>query len=878
MIMTKKLCLLLPIVLLIFSTSKAQLTENFSDGNFTANPMWTGNAADWIVNPAFQLQSNNTTANSTFYLSTVNKMATSAEWTFYVDLKFATSGSNYVDVYLTSSATNITDIGSTGYFVRIGNTAHEVSLYRKDAGIAAGIKIIDGIDGAINNTTNNQLKIRIIRNAANQWTLFRDITGTGTAYFSEGKIEDATYTSSAFFGFIVKQSIVASFAQKHFFDDVEIKTFVEDLTPPVLQSILIKTANTLDVLFNEALDKASSEMLINYEGNNMLGAPVAAILDVANSALVHLTFATNFTDKVNCLLTVNGVKDQADNIVTNASGNFIYYAPHIATQYDVVMDEIMADPTPSIALPNNDWIELKNTSTSIINLLGFKISSGVSVSGAIPDFSLKPDSFVIICATGNANVMSRFGHVLSVVNFPSLDNDGGQLSLISLQGKTIHSINYSAAWYQNELKKEGGWSLEMTDTKNPCSGISNWKASTNLMGGSPGSKNSNDAINTDKISPKILRAYALDSTTLILTFDEPLDSMKVATVSNYNLSNGVGTPIAAITLAPTFDKVNLKLNTPLIAGKIYIITVDDITDCMGNPVAPKSSVKVALSTVAESRDIIVNEILFNPPSAGSDYVEIYNRSNKIIDLKQTYIANRNSLGGLNSITQISTENHLLFPKEFLVLSNNIDWVKSTYINQNPTAFLKVMLPVFNDDKSNVVLLNAQGNITDEVAYSDKWHFTLLDNKEGVALERIDYDGLSNAADNWHSAATSVGYGTPSYKNSQYHINDGLQGEVKLSPEIISPDNDGQDDFATIEYNFPAPGYIANITIFDASGRPVRYLQRNGLCGTKGNFRWDGLGDKNQSLPTGIYIIYSEVFNLQGNTKQFKTAIVLARRT
>ena len=150
-------------------------------------------------------------------------------------------------------------------------------------------------------------------------------------------------------------------------------------------------------------------------------------------------------------------------------------------------------------------------------------------------------------------------------------------------------------------------------------------------------------------------------------------------------------------------------------------------------------------------------------------------------------------------------------------------------------------------------------------------------REGVALERIDYNSPTQSQDNWHSAATSAGYGTPTYKNSQYRLNDGVQGEIKLSPEIVSPDNDGQDDFATLEYNFPEPGYVANITIFNASGRPVRYLQRNALCGTKGSFRWDGLGEKSQQLATGVYIAFTEVFNLKGNRKQFKNAIVLARR-
>jgi hypothetical protein len=170
----------------------------------------------------------------------------------------------------------------------------------------------------------------------------------------------------------------------------------------------------------------------------------------------------------------------------------------------------------------------------------------------------------------------------------------------------------------------------------------------------------------------------------------------------------------------------------------------------------------------------------------------------------------------------------------------------------------------------------QGKIVDEVTYSDKWHFALISNTEGVSLERIDYNAPS-LQNNFHSAATSVGYGTPGYKNSQFRIDQQVQGDITVTPEVFSPDNDGMDDFATISYNFPSPGYVANITIFDASGRPVRYLQKNSLSGIKGSYTWDGLGEKQQKLSQGIYIIYTEIFNTEGKKKQFKNTIVLARR-
>lgn len=204
-------------------------------------------------------------------------------------------------------------------------------------------------------------------------------------------------------------------------------------------------------------------------------------------------------------------------------------------------------------------------------------------------------------------------------------------------------------------------------------------------------------------------------------------------------------------------------------------------------------------------------------------------------------------------------------------------VKREYLATNPDAFITgSSMPSYSDERGNVILLNNQGDIVDEVAYSDGWHFPLISNTEGVSLERINFDAAS-VNSNFHSAASSVGFGTPGYKNSQYRMNEILQGTITITPDIFSPDNDGIDDFATIDYNFPSPGYVANITIFDARGRPVRYLQRNALSGTKGYYRWDGLDDKNRRLPQGIYIVYTEIFNTEGKKKQFKNTIVLARK-
>jgi hypothetical protein len=319
------------------------------------------------------------------------------------------------------------------------------------------------------------------------------------------------------------------------------------------------------------------------------------------------------------------------------------------------------------------------------------------------------------------------------------------------------------------------------------------------------------------------------------------------------------------------------LNAPIVSGTVYTITAANVADCKGNAIGSKNNAKFGISQEADSFDIVINEILFNPKTGCEDYVELYNRSQKIVDLSHTYIANRNSSNVISNIQQVTVESILLFPKDFIVLTYDPVAVKSQYITTNPDAFMTVnSMPSFPDDVGDVIILNNQGAILDEVKYSDKWHFPLISNTEGVSLERINYEGTSLQS-NFHSAATSSGYGTPGYKNSQYRLNEEVPGTIAVVPDIFSPDNDGTDDFATINYSFPSPGYVANITIFDAMGRAVRYLQRNALSGIKGYYIWDGLDDKNRKLPQGIYIISTEIFNTEGKKKQFKNTIVLARR-
>lgn len=537
----------------------------------------------------------------------------------------------------------------------------------------------------------------------------------------------------------------------------------------------------------------------------------------------------------------------------------------------------MIDPTPQIGLPNNEWIELKNTTTAPINLQNWRISDATGQSGPMPNFILQPDSFVIVCTGSAVAAMSAFGTTISVTSFPSLDNDGDQVFLKAANGRTIHAVSYSSSWYQNEVKKGGGWTLEMIDIKSPCAGSSNWKASINTTGGTPGKKNSIDAVNNDQTAPQLKKAYTTDNTTIILVFDEPVDSLKGATIANYTIDGGL-TFTSAITLAPLFNQVQLKTNNPLSANIVYNIIANNVTDCKNNVIGAVNKVRVGLPVDVTAGEWIINEILFNPKPNAFDYVEFYNSSNKIFDAAKLYIANRNSSGVISSIKVLSATPCYIFPGDYIVITEDADNLALNYLVKNPDNVLVVSSPPsFSDDEGDVVALNFQGAVVDEVKYKDNWHFKLIDDPEGVALERIDPAGPSQNETNWHSAASTAGYGTPTYKNSQYKQPPGIVATIDVLPKVFSPDNDGFDDIATIQYKIDTPGYVANITIFDAAGRPVRNLVRNGTLALSGYWNWDGLDDKGKKLPVGTYILFTEIFNLQGKKDTFKNTVVLARK-
>jgi len=443
---------------------------------------------------------------------------------------------------------------------------------------------------------------------------------------------------------------------------------------------------------------------------------------------------------------------------------------------------------------------------------------------------------------------------------------------VSSLGDVMDVVSYTDDWYQNSLFSDGGYSLERVNPFLVCSGMQNWSASEGALGGTPGAINSIFSESPDLHPPMITDVFVVNNNELRLELDETILQEDVDNAS-FAINNGI--EVGNVGLISD-GVIQLEIIGSVIqSGVLYQLTVSDLQDCAGNILMINNTIEFALPEEVEPGDIVINEILFNPRVDGNDFVEIHNKSNKYLSLKNCKMANVQD-GFLGGFDLISSNEKLIFPNEFLVLTES----KINVLEEYPNAIEKNIyqvesLPSYNDDEGTVVMLNDFNFIIDSVVYDEDYHFELLDEVGGISLERISVEGDSNDRNNWHSASEPAGFATPGYENSQFVGQVDIQSPFLIEPRMISPDNDGFQDVLTVQFKLSKPGSIANISILDENGRLMGKLANNKLLGTEGIIRWNGIFDDDTKASIGMYILYFELFDLNGKVEKYKEVITVA---
>ena len=863
---------LLFLLLLCTKLAFAQLNDNFSDGDFTNNPAWGGSTANFFINGSGQLQSNGPNlANQNIYLSTPNSYAKNAVWEFFIQLNFDPTTSNFPRVYLVSNQADLSG-ALQGYFFQVGETGPTdgFHLYRQNG--TSTSQIITGAPKARANTNLVSARIRVTRDNDGKWELYSDVAG-GTNYTLEGTVTDNNYTTTTHFGVNCRYGTASRYNQ-FIFDDFKITELVPDVTPPKVTALRSIDTKTLEVTFDEPLGVTSAQTLTNYSLSNGQGNPITAVMGSANN-IVNLIYTNDFVSG-NYTLTVNNVADAKRNAITTPiAKQFFYVEPYTAKRGDVIFNEIMAAPISNATTLNKEYFELYNTTDKYIIITGWKYKDASTSTATFAADTLAPKSYRIICANADVDQFKVYGKTLGISTWPTLNNDKDDLNLFLPDGTTvIDFVSYTDAWYQDNTKRTG-YALELINLKSSCPGAPNWIASTATIGGTPGAQNSVYA-ELDPIAPKLIGLEVLSTTSVRVDFDKTIQSDALSLPSNYSFNNGIGVPISAVPFSTLNKSVVLTLATPIARGVESLLTVANLISCGGVLLDPShTTAKIFLAKEIKPNDILISEVLFNERTGGAEFVEIYNATNDILDLKDLQISNA-SYTGANDKKAITVTSIFIQPKTYWVLSRNPDAVKQQYDVKNPQQMVQVAaLPTYTNSAGSVKLWKAD-ELIDDLSYTEKMHHVLLREVKGVSLERVSFAKSANEAGNLQSAAASVGFATPTYKNSQSE-DTSVKNSVTVANKTFSPDNDGFEDLLQIDYRFKENGNLATINIYTDKGVLVRRLARNITMSTQGTINWDGLNDGGQLCKVGLYVIKIDTFHVNGTADSFKQTCVLASK-
>jgi hypothetical protein len=427
------------------------VSDNFNDGDLSINPTWTGDNILFTTNANSQLQLNDAVAGQA-YLSTsfVEESLDNKEWQFWIKQSFAPSDNNQSRFYLMSNGTGLSypgngSSGNQGYFIRFGEGGSDdaLRLFRDDAS-GTPVELLSGVAAFIG--ASFEVRVKVTRDATGLWSLYADGAG-GTNFQLQGTTLDNTYQTSSSLGWVC--TYTATNADNFYLDDLYFGDIIIDTTAPQLISATAITATTLDVLFDEAVEQTSAETILNYTLEGSIN-PVLAERDAVNFALVHLTFGNDFAPNQDLNLSVTDVADGSGNEMSTSETTFSWFVPSTAQFRDVVINEVLADPTPVVGLADAEFIELFNAGEDAFDLAEWTLVNSSTVQ-IIPSHILAPGEYVVLCSEANAGF---FEEALGLSAFSALTNDGDSLTLLNNTGDVLDILVYSIDWYESPEKED----------------------------------------------------------------------------------------------------------------------------------------------------------------------------------------------------------------------------------------------------------------------------------------------------------------------------------------------------------------------------------------------------------------------------------------
>lgn len=514
-------------------------------------------------------------------------------------------------------------------------------------------------------------------------------------------------------------------------------TVLPDETAPLVLSTSLISADSISVTFNETIDQNSVQIadFVLSDGFSV------QTFEFTSSQVVILKLAQALSENQTYTLTINGISDLFGNTITETITEIRYLATSPAETGDILISEFLYDPISSYT----EFIEIYNKSSKYIDIQGFTYNDNSGTRKSITSQStiIEPQEFIVITPSTNLSAFFPDARIISMgSNFAALNNSGDAIVLRTNSGELLDSLTYTSAW--------GGVdkSLERRSYAVSATFSENWGDSPNELTATPGKSNE---IAPDETAPDLINVVTFSTDSLIINFSERLNAVEAVKNESYTFDNAL--QIASISVSETGKSVSFKFSPAFNENQVYSGSIISVQDVFGNTntAAIPFSFEFVETQPADSADVLITEFLYDPPSGYSEFIELYNASDKILDLSN-YTYSDNSA----SLKIITEDSYILKPQEFVVLVPD-ETIKSIF----PDSKFIVMGSRFsslNNSGDQIVIKNATGITLDSLAYTSAW------GGAKVSLERKDNSVSARFNANWGNSPAAL-FASPSSSNS-----------------------------------------------------------------------------------------------------------------
>ncbi|MEP2446456.1 MAG: lamin tail domain-containing protein [Balneola sp.] len=647
-----------------------------------------------------------------------------------------------------------------------------------------------------------------------------------------------------------------------------------DSVAPALENTFALNNTSVTLVYDERLEQSAAQNVSNYTFSPSLS--VSSISQNRNQVI--LTFNETLQNETTYSITINDQQDIFGNTNAQISTSVRYLEFSSPQPSDIVINEILYQKENE---NSPEFIELFNNSENNFDLSNWIISDAADNSAMLPEgTSLEAGNYVVL--TDRQNFANSISNGIFLSGFPSLNDSGDGIILKNESGVTIDSLFYTERFGGNQ----NGISAEKKDPNGASNDPNNWNSNTSESGNSAGVENS--IFQLDTVSPEIIFAKLQQNGNVVIAFSEFVD------LSGSTISAG-GQHRSVLNFSPTeANKVTVD-GSGLSTNEHIEVSITDLADVVGNV---NSSASGQISQKITPGSVVINEILYDPLSDDEDnlpdqteYIELYNTQDYAISLEEIFLNDApDEDNEVNRLDPVSSEFKWIQPNGYFLIyaeDQTFDFSESQLAeyfgmeSQSDQFTMQIDRSSLSLSASGdaIFISDSSGTTIDSVFYDESWQNPNRVSVDGVALEKINPAGPSNDESNW-SSSTEVSGGTPGQQNSIYQEPGSAPDNsgITFTPNPFSPDDDGFEDFLTINYTLDEADYLLRVRIYDRYGREVRELADAKPAGFSGSLIWDGLTDSGNKNRVGIYIVLFEAYNsASGRDRTFKETVVIARK-